>query len=200
MVPEEWCLPDLPLEATPTCRQLRDLPLFAEAIRNSAVFYDGIVAPGALLLPASGAWLIIEFFGGWDFLQVPWLAGMVALFAFEFMEGNTVTRLYFMRLRRLTAEALTVGDVTPELEKARAEHLPTFTHFLDMPMLFLIAALGAIRPNAWGLFFGGLVAAVLVAAFLTVSYTATLSVGAGWPSCRTRTANANGEILTCCRF
>jgi uncharacterized membrane protein len=149
-------------------RQLRDLPLFAEAIRNIAVFYDGVVVPGALLLLASGAWLIVEFYGGWDFLHVPWLAGMVALFAFEFVEGNTVTRLYFVRLRRLTAEALAVGHVTPELEKTRAEHLPTFTHFLDLPMLFLIVALGAIRPNTWGLFFGGLVAAVLIAAFLSV--------------------------------
>ena len=36
------------------------------------------------------------------FLTVPWLAGMVLLFAFELIEGNTITRLYFMRLRRLT--------------------------------------------------------------------------------------------------
>jgi hypothetical protein len=84
-------------------RQLADdLALFAEAIRNIAVFYDGLVVPGALLLLASGAWMIVEFYGGWEFLQVPWLVGMVGLFAFEFIEGNTVTRLYFMRMRRLT--------------------------------------------------------------------------------------------------
>jgi quinol monooxygenase YgiN len=73
--------------------------------------------------------MIVEFYGGWNFVSVPWLAGMVFLFAFEFIEGNTITRLYFTRLRRLTQEALRVGAFTPELEKARAENLPSFTHF-----------------------------------------------------------------------
>jgi hypothetical protein len=52
---------------------------------------------------------------------------MVALFLFEFVEGNTVTRLYFMRLRHLT---LKTGKFTPELEQARAEmfrHSPIST-------------------------------------------------------------------------
>ena len=82
-------------------RQVRDLRLFAQAVTFVAVFYDGLVVPGALLLLASGTWLIVAYHGGWGFLEVPWLAGMVALFAFEFVEGNTVTRLYFVRLRRL---------------------------------------------------------------------------------------------------
>ncbi len=69
----------------------------------------------------SPPWLIRSVLGGWDFLNVPWLAGIVALFAFEFVEGNTVTRLYFMRLRRLTQDALTAGAVTPQIAKARAE-------------------------------------------------------------------------------
>jgi hypothetical protein len=72
---------------------------------------------------------------------------MVALFAFEFIEGNTITRLYFMRLRRLTREAVELGHVTPALEEARREHVPTFTHFLDIPILFVIVMLGAMRPN-----------------------------------------------------
>ena len=80
-------------------RQVRDLPLLAEAIRTIAVLYDGLVVPGAMLLLGSGIWLIVTTYGGWAFLGMPWLAGMVALFAFEFVEGNTVTRLYFMRLR-----------------------------------------------------------------------------------------------------
>jgi uncharacterized membrane protein len=149
-------------------RQLRELPQFAEAIRNIAVFYDGVVVPGALLLLGSGAWMIVRFFGGWDFVNTPWLAGMVALFAFEFVEGNTITRLYFMRLRRLTQEALSAGAVTAELEHARAEHLPTFTHFLDLPMLFIIVALGVIRPTSWTLFFVGSAIAVVLAALLTI--------------------------------
>jgi uncharacterized membrane protein len=149
-------------------RQLRELAPFAEAVRNIAVFYDGVVVPGALLLLGSGAWLIVEFFGGWGFLQVPWLAGMVLLFAFEFIEGNTVTRLYFLRLRRLTQAALQAGQFTPELERARAEHVPTFTHFLDLPMLFLIVALGAMRPETWTLFVVGSAAAIALATALTI--------------------------------
>jgi uncharacterized membrane protein len=90
-------------------RQLYELKPFSEAVRNIAVFYDGFVVPGALLLLISGTWMIVKFYGGWNFVQIPWLAGMVGLFAFEFIEGNTITRLYFMRLRRLTRSALEVG-------------------------------------------------------------------------------------------
>jgi uncharacterized membrane protein len=149
-------------------RQVRDLAVFAENVRQVAVLYDGLVVPGALLLLGSGTWLIVTVYGGWAFLGMPWLAGMVALFAFEFVEGNTITRLYFMRLRRLTRTALEAGAATPELEKARQEHLPTFTHFLDLPILFVIVALGAMRPNTWALFGVGLALAVVAATVLTL--------------------------------
>jgi len=149
-------------------RQLRELTLFSEAVRNIAVFYDGLVVPGALLLLISGTWMIVNFYGGWSFLQIAWLAGMVALFAFEFIEGNTITRLYFMRLRRLTRSALDAGHVTPELQRARGEIVPTFTHFLDLPLLFLIIALGSMQPTTWTLFFAGSFAAVALATLLTL--------------------------------
>lgn len=149
-------------------RQLRNMPQFAEAVRNIAVFYDGVVLPGALLLLVSGTWLIVQFFDGWDFVKMPWLAGMVALFAVELVEGNTITRLYFMKLRRITRESHNVGHFTPELEKVRAKYIPTFTHFLDLPLLFLIVALGSIKPNTWTLFVVGLALAILVAAALAV--------------------------------
>jgi hypothetical protein len=149
-------------------RQVRDLHLFAEHIRMVAVFYDGLVVPGALLLLGSGAWLIVTVYGGWAFLGIPWLVGMVVLFAFEVIEGNTITRLYFMRLRRLTRIALAQRSATPDLERARREHLPTFTHFLDLPILFVIVALGAMRPTTWALLGVGLVVAVLAAAVLTL--------------------------------
>jgi len=149
-------------------RQVRELGQFAEAVRNIAVYYDGVVVPGALLLLGSGTWLIVQFFGGWDFIGVPWLTGMVALFLFEFVEGNTVTRLYFMRLRRLTEQALQTGRFTPQLERARAESVPTFTHFLDLPILLIIVALGTLRPQTWTLFVTGSIIAVALAAALTV--------------------------------
>ena len=50
---------------------------------------------------------------------------MVILFAFEFIEGNTVTRLYFMRLRRLTGEGTQAGHFTPGTGKGAGEHVPT---------------------------------------------------------------------------
>ncbi len=111
----------------------------------------------------------ITVYGGWAFLQQPWLAGMVALFAFEFIEGNTITRLHFLRLRRLTTVALTQGAVTRELERARQEHLPAFTHFLDLPILFVIVALGAMRPSTWTLFMMGTALAVAAATVLALA-------------------------------
>jgi len=128
-------------------RQHRDLIRFSEAGRYIAVFYDGVVVPGAIILLVSGTWFTVEFYGGWEFIKVPWLAGMIILFAFEFIEGNTITRLYFMKLRRITKDALDKGEVTAELEKERAKLIPTFTHYLDLPMLFVIIALGALKPN-----------------------------------------------------
>ncbi|MDO8893910.1 DUF2269 domain-containing protein [Nitrosomonas sp.] len=149
-------------------RQSRELVRFSESVRNIAVFYDGVVVPGAIVLLISGTWLIVAFYGGWNFISIPWLAGMVFLFVFEFIEGNTVTRIYFMRLRRLTQEALHVGEFTPELEKARAENIPAFTHFLDLPMLFLIITLGALKPDTWEVFIVGSLAAIALATALTL--------------------------------
>lgn len=149
-------------------RQVRDLPAFAEAVRNIAVCYDGLVVPGSLLLLASGGWMIGQFYGGLAFLGVPWLAGMVALFVAEFVEGNTITRLYFMRLRRMTRVALAQGRFTPELEIERGKRVPSFTHYLDLPVLALIIALGALKPESWTLFFVGSVVAVLLASALTL--------------------------------
>ena len=147
-------------------RQVRDVKLFAQAVTFIAVFYDGLVVPGALLLLASGTWLIISYYGGWDFLREPWLVGMVTLFALEFIEGNTITRLYFMRLRRLARAALAKDRVTPELAGARAEQLASFTHFLDIPILLVILSLGALRPSDWTQFVIGVVVAVAAASLL----------------------------------
>jgi hypothetical protein len=140
----------------------------SEAIRNIAVFYDGVVVPGALILLFSGTWFTVQYFGGWDFIKIPWLAGMVALFAFEFIEGNTITRLYFMKLRRMTREALEIGEFTPELENERSKLVPSFTHYLDLPMLFLIIALGVMKPATWSMFLTGSLIAIGLATFFTI--------------------------------
>ena len=148
--------------------QHKDLIRFSEAIRYIAVFYDGVVVPGALILLFSGTWFTVKYFGGWNFIETPWLAGMIFLFAFEFVEGNTVTRLYFMKLRRLTKEALNQGEFTEVLEQERGKLVPSFTHYLDLPMLFLIIALGAIKPTTWDMFIYGSLISVVLASFFTM--------------------------------
>jgi hypothetical protein len=150
-------------------RQTRDLLQFGQLVSLIGVFYDGVVVPGALLLMASGTWLIIEFYEGWEFLEVPWLAGMVGLFAFEFIEGNTITRIFFVRLRRLSRDAANKGEWTPELIRARGEQLASFTHFLDLPMLLVIVSLGALRPDDWTQFFIGSALAIAVAGVLNIT-------------------------------
>ena len=102
--------------------------------------------------------------GNGDLLAV----AVIVLFLFEFVEGNTVTRLYFMRLRRLTNDALMQGGVTPELIQARQEHVPTFTHFLDIPMLLLIVSVGTMTPSTWTQFIIGAISAIAMATVLTV--------------------------------
>ncbi|MCB2101991.1 MAG: DUF2269 family protein [Rhodobacterales bacterium] len=149
-------------------RQARDLNLFGQAVSLIGLFYDGLVVPGALLLLGSGTWMIVAYHGGWDFLEVPWLTGMVTLFAFEFIEGNTVTRIYFLRLRRLTRRAMAAGDWTPDLRAVRGEAVPSFTHFLDLPILTVIIALGALRPEDWATFAVGAGLALAVATALNL--------------------------------
>ncbi len=73
-----------------------------------------------------------------------------------------------MRLRKMTQEALKTGQISAELEKERGKTLPSFTHYLDLPMLFLIVVLGAIKPDTWTLFFVGTCIAIVIAVALTI--------------------------------
>jgi hypothetical protein len=91
---------------------------------------------------------------------------MVILYALEFIEGNTITRLYFMRLRRLARAALAEERVIPQLTRAHAKQLASFTHFLDIPLLLVIVSLGALRPSDWTQFVIGTVIAVAAASLL----------------------------------
>jgi hypothetical protein len=92
---------------------------------------------------------------------------MVVLFLAELVEGNTVTRRHFVRMRRMTREALAEGGFTPELERERARLVPSFTHFLDLPVLTLIVALGVLKPDSWTMLIAGSVVALTVAGVLT---------------------------------
>lgn len=137
-----------------------------EAAALVALFYDGFVVPGAVLLGLAGTWMIWDVYG-WDGLfGQPWLLAMVTLFSLEFVEGNTITRLAFLKLNRLTREAR--AEPSAELTRARESRLNVFTHFLDMPVLLVIIGLGVFRPMEWGTILVAVIVAVIVAAVLTV--------------------------------
>ena len=160
-------------------RQSDDPVLFAETTRSIAIFYNRVVVPGALVLLFSGAWMTTVFYGGWGFLDIPWLSGMILLFALEFVEGNTITRVYFMRLRRIAFERLKAGQNGEQLKRERHRFLPAFTHFLDLPVLLLIISLGVIRPESWAFFFIGLAIAFGIALGLTVFMRRLYPISAG---------------------
>lgn len=101
--------------------------------------------PGALPLFISGSALIALYYGV-SFLENPWLVGMVIFFLFEFIEGNTVTRLAFMKLNTEAKKPLLIGQFTSELTKLQKRNLPNFTHYLDLPLVLVITMLSVLRP------------------------------------------------------
>jgi hypothetical protein len=68
----------------------------------------------------------------------------------------------------MTRHALEEGRFTPELQRERGKLVPSFTHFLDLPLLTVIIARGALKPGPWTLFFAGSAIAVAVASALTL--------------------------------
>ena len=74
--------------------------VFAEAARYTAIFYDALVLPGAILIWVSGPLLVLQL--GLGMFDAPWLVAMWGVFLFEFIEGNTVTRIQFRRTLRLS--------------------------------------------------------------------------------------------------
>lgn len=148
-------------------RQTHDIRLIAEACRYVAIFYDGVVIPGAILVGLSG--LIFTLTLNVGFFQIPWLMGMWMLFAFEFVEGNTVTRIHFRRMLRLSRAALSEGEITAELREEMLRKLPTFTHYLDLPLFLLLVSLGGVRPSTWSHLAMGTLLALVVAFAFTLS-------------------------------
>jgi uncharacterized membrane protein len=142
-----------------------DVHVFAEAAWYTAIFYDALALPGALLVGLSGLLLIFEL--GLGFFEEPWLVGMWGLFLFEFVEGNTITRIEYRRTLRQSRKALAAGHLTPELRNQARNILGRFTHFLDLPLFAVIVYCGAMRPAAWG----HVIIAILVAGALAAALT-----------------------------
>jgi glucan phosphoethanolaminetransferase (alkaline phosphatase superfamily) len=74
----------------------------------------------------------------------------------------------FYKVTTNYTQALDVGKITPELESERAKLTPTFTHYLDISMLFLIIALGVLKPETWTVFFYGAAISIAVATIFTI--------------------------------
>lgn len=144
-----------------------DMSAFVEAARYTAVFYDSLAAPGALLVGISGFFLVRELDVG--YFTEPWVVGMWSLFLLEFIEGNTVTRLQFRSTLRRSREALSRGvPLNDELRQEARSLVNRVVHFLDIPLFAVIVYCGAVKPDSWTHVIVAIAAAVSVAAALTV--------------------------------
>lgn len=144
-------------------RRAKTAGAVARAAARKNALERALLLPGVVLLGASGAWLVVSHYGGWNFVRVPWLAGMVALFVFQSVWANTAGRAYGVRLNRLLAGKREADPLSPELRRALAEPLATFGHHLELPLFALIVALGVLRPMQWSLFATGCAVATGVA-------------------------------------
>lgn len=125
-----------------------DMKIFAEAARYTAIFYDSLVISGALLVGISGLFLVLEL--GLGFFEAPWLVGMWGLFLFEFIEGNTVTRIQFRKTLRRSRDALAKGEpLTDDLRDEARSLFNQIVHFLDIPLFTVIVYFGTVRPESW---------------------------------------------------
>ena len=145
-----------------------DMKVFAEASRYTAIFYDSLVISGALLVGISGLFLILEL--GLGFFAEPWVVGMWGLFLFEFIEGNTVTRIQFRKTLRRSRDALARGvPLTDEVRKEARSLLNRVVHFLDIPLFTVIVYCGTVRPDSVSHVVIAITVALIVAFTLTVA-------------------------------
>lgn len=145
-------------------RRARCVEQIGDALRHVEQTGQWLLAPGVVLLLASGALLVARHYGGWHFVGVPWLAGMVSLYAFESVRGATLTRRHAMRLRRAVDGARAAARVPAELDRLRRDPVAVLGRFLEAPLFVLIVALGLFRPQSWTTLWVGAVAAVVAAA------------------------------------
>ena len=89
------------------------------------------------------------------------------LFLFEFIEGNTITRLQFRKTLRSSREASERTDVLSEEIREEARSLINqIVHFLDIPMTVVIIYCGTVRPDSWAQVLTAIALALLVTALL----------------------------------
>ncbi len=139
--------------------------IFAEAAFYTAILYDFLVLPGALMILVSGPLLIRQL--GLGYFDAPWLVGMWGLFLFEFIEGNTVTRLQFRRTLRLSRSLAEDEPLTPDKRSHARTLIGKLAHFLDIPLFSVIVYCGVVRPQSWAQVAGAIGIAIATALALT---------------------------------
>ena len=140
--------------------------IFAEAALYTAILYDFLVLPGAVLMLVTGPLLIWKL--GLGYFDSPWLVGMWGLFLFEFVEGNTVTRVQFRRTLRVSRSLPEDGSLTEDARSDARTLIGRIAHFLDIPLFSVIVYCGVVRPGGW-LQVGGAIG-IAIAAALALSY------------------------------
>jgi hypothetical protein len=140
---------------------------FAEAALYTAILYNSLVLPGALMILISGPLLIDRL--GLGYFGSPWLVGMWGLFLFEFIEGNTVTTVQFRRTLRISQALPGNEPLTEEKRSYARTSIGQFAHFLDIPLFTVIVYWGVARPDSWGQVAGAI--AIAIAAALALMFT-----------------------------
>jgi len=141
--------------------------VFAEAAYYTAIFYDVMVLPGAFLMLTTGPLLIWKL--GLSYFEAPWLTGMWGLFLFEFIEGNTVTRVQFRRTLKISRSLPEDKPLTDEIRGRARTFIGRLAHFLDVPLFTVIVYFGMARPDSWlnvGSAMGIAIAAALLLMFV----------------------------------
>ncbi len=144
-----------------------DMKEFAESSRYTAIFYDYLVIPGALTVGTTGFFLVREL--GISFFEEPWVVGMWGLFLFEFIEGNTITRIQFRKTLRNSRNASEAGNIlTEEIREDARSLLNQIVHFLDIPITTVIIYCGTVRPDSWVHVLTAIVIALCITALLVI--------------------------------
>ena len=93
---------------------------------------------------------------------------MWGLFLFEFIEGNTITRMQFRRTLRCSRSFERDEPLTLARRRHARPLLAQAAHFLDIPLFSVIVYCGVMRPTQWREVTMAIGVAVVVAVCLTV--------------------------------
>jgi hypothetical protein len=121
--------------------------VLAESAFYTAILYDFLAVPGALMMLITGPLLIWKL--GYNYFDTPWLTGMWGLFLFEFIEGNTLTRVQFRRTLRVSRSLPEDQPLTKETRGEARSFIGRLAHFLDLPLFSVIIYCGVARPDSW---------------------------------------------------